>query len=390
ILVQNIKNRLKNQFDHVYFSDEKAKMEFFGIYSTPKYESFEDLKDDLEKLLDQVIPAVDDEIAKLKKEYPDFIAHRFSSKEQLKMLQKMEERFEKYKIIDNLTDDLIEEENELLAEESDTMKSQPLNQILYGPPGTGKTYHTITKSIQIINPDFDLTQNREETKKEFNRLVENGQVQFVTFHQSMSYEDFVEGIKPLIEEDADGNKTVVYEIKDGIFKKITKEAKQKHFKENSEISSLTFEDAWALLVEESNNRLENKDQLLLPIQTPNKGLEIVDITERGNLKLKPIYSEESKEYIVSYSRTEKLHTAFPDLSVVKNIDKEFRSVIGGSNSTAYWAVLNFINNKINTQNKSNSQIEVLAPKSYVLIIDEINRGNVSQIFGELITLIEED
>lgn len=279
---------------------------------------------------------------------------------------------------------------ELLAEESDTMKSQPLNQILYGPPGTGKTYHTITKSIQIINPDFDLTQNREEIKKEFNRLVENGQVQFVTFHQSMSYEDFVEGIKPLIEEDADGNKTVVYEIKDGIFKKITKEAKQKHFKENSEISPLTFEDAWALLVEEGNNRLENKDQLLLPIQTPNKGLKVVDITERGNLKLKPIYSEESKEYIVSYSRTEKLHTAFPDLSVVKNIDKEFRSVIGGSNSTAYWAVLNFINNKINTQNKSNSQIEVLEPKSYVLIIDEINRGNVSQIFGELITLIEED
>src|SRR5690606_14630933 len=55
---------------------------------------------------------------------------------------------------------------ELLAEESDTMKPQPLNQILYGPPGTGKTYHTITKSIQIINPDFDLTQNREEIKKE--------------------------------------------------------------------------------------------------------------------------------------------------------------------------------------------------------------------------------
>lgn len=273
---------------------------------------------------------------------------------------------------------------------SDNLKNTPLNQILYGPPGTGKTYHTITKSIQIINPDFDLTQNREEIKKEFNRLVENGQVQFVTFHQSMNYEDFVEGIKPLIEEDADGNKTVVYEIKDGIFKKITKEAKQKHFKENSEISSLTFEDAWDLLVEESNNRLENKEQLLLPIQTPNKGFEIVDITEKGNLKLKPIYSEESKEYIVSYSRTEKLHTAFPDLSVVKNINKEFRSVIGGSNSTAYWAVLNYINNKLNSQNNSNFHNEELPPKPYVLIIDEINRGNVSQIFGELITLIEED
>lgn len=273
---------------------------------------------------------------------------------------------------------------------SDNLKNTPLNQILYGPPGTGKTFNTINKAIEIANPNFDINQERSLVKAEYNRLVNTGQIVFTTFHQSMSYEDFVEGIKPLIEEDADGNKTVVYEIKDGIFKKITKEAKQKHFKENSEISSLTFEDAWALLVEEGNNRLENKDQLLLPIQTPNKGLKIVDITERGNLKLKPIYSEESKEYIVSYSRTEKLHTAFPDLSVVKNIDKEFRSVIGGSNSTAYWAVLNYINNKLNSQNKSNSQIEVLEPKSYVLIIDEINRGNLSQIFGELITLIEED
>lgn len=390
ILVQNIKNRLKNQFDHVYFSDEKAKMEFFGIYSTPKYESFEDLKDDLEKLLDQVIPVVDDEIAKIRKEYPDFIAHRFSSKEQLKMLQKMEERFEKYKIIDNLTDDLIEEENVLL--DIDFYKSYlvPPNQILYGPPGTGKTFNTINKAIEIANPNFDLNQERSLVKAEYNRLVNVGQIVFTTFHQSMSYEDFIEGIKPIIEEDSDGYKNVVYEVKDGIFKKIITEAKQKHFKENSEYDSFNFDDAWDLLIEESNKGLENNDQLLLTIQTPNKGLKVVDITEKGNLKLKPIYSEESKEYLVSYSRIEKLHAAFPDLSVVKNIDKEFRSVIGGSNSTAYWAVLNFINNKINTQNKSNSQIEVLAPKSYVLIIDEINRGNVSQIFGELITLIEED
>src|SRR5690606_5833166 len=140
------------------------------------------------------------------------------------------------------------------------LPSIPLNQLLYGPPGTGKTYHTINKAIAIANPDFDLNQERSLVKAEYNRLVNTGQIVFTTFHQSMSYEDFVEGIKPLIEEDADGNKTEVYEIKDGIFKKITKEAKQKHFKENSEFSSLIFEDDWALLVEEGNNRLENTDQ----------------------------------------------------------------------------------------------------------------------------------
>lgn len=270
------------------------------------------------------------------------------------------------------------------------MKNIPLNQILYGPPGTGKTYNTINTAVAIANPDFNLDQDRKILKEEYQRLVDIGQIVFTTFHQSMSYEDFVEGIKPEVEENEEGDKSIIYNIKNGIFKTICNNALKTEYDKQEITSAYTFDDAFTALVKEANNGLQNNDPLFLPIQTQNLGLKIVGISDKGNLKLKPIYSEEAKEYTVSYSRAQKLQSAFPNLAVVKNIDKEFREVIGGSNSTAYWAVLNYINNKINENSSSEIVQTELPKKNYILIIDEINRGNVSQIFGELITLIEED
>ncbi|MDM1407039.1 AAA family ATPase [Myroides sp. DF42-4-2] len=265
----------------------------------------------------------------------------------------------------------------------------PLNQILYGPPGTGKTYHTINKAIAIANPSFDLNQNRNKVKEEYKRLVEKGQIVFTTFHQSMTYEDFIEGIKPVIEENDNEDKSVIYDIQDGIFKTISKKA-QIPSEQLEVYKTYTFNDAFNDLVLEANKNLENEKQLVLNILTENLGLKITGISDKGNLILKPIYSENAKEYTVSYSRAEKLQKVYPDLSVIKNIDKEFRAVIGGSNSTAYWAVLNYINNKINAKTKSIATAHSVPLEPHVLIIDEINRGNVSNIFGELITLIEED
>lgn len=386
--IQSIKPLFKQVFPEGLYAPDTNKMEFFAAYSKPIYSSFQELQNDLEVFLDKIIPIVDKQIKVLKEKYPTFTAYRFSSDDQEKMFKKMEERFEKYKIIEELTDELDEEED-LVMVDSEIDFNFPLNQILYGPPGTGKTYNTVSKAISIANPEFNLNQKREFIKAEYDRLVEAGQIVFSTFHQSMSYEDFIEGIKPQIEEDSDGNKTIIYEVKNGLFKLISEKAQQKRLKQETINHQFDFDDAWDSIINDANVGLENNTPMKLSIQTPNLGLKIIDVTEKGNLKLKPIYSEESKEYIVSYSRTKVLQNAFPDLSVIKNIDKEFRAIIGGSNSTAYWAVINYLNNKINSEKKSTNQEIALPPLPHVLIIDEINRGNVSQIFGELITLIEE-
>lgn len=99
--------------------------------------------------------------------------------------------------------------------------SIPLNQILYGPPGTGKTYHTVDKSLEILMPT--IPQKREDQKKEFDNFRTQGRIVFTTFHQSMSYEDFIEGIKP---ETVNGN--VEYHVKPGIFKELCEKAKNDH------------------------------------------------------------------------------------------------------------------------------------------------------------------
>lgn len=384
--IQSIKPLFKEKFPKGYFSPDGNKMEFFAAYSKPIYDNFEALENDLNDFLNEILPIVNQQIDVYKEKYPDFIANRFSDQE--KMISKMEERFQKYKIIEEMEDELEEEDHLMIVAPSEY--KMPLNQILYGPPGTGKTYQTINKAVSIASPEFNLNQERDLVKKEYQRLVDAGQIVFTTFHQSMSYEDFVEGIKPEIEEDSEGVKTVIYEIKKGIFREISENAQKVKLQSEEVSSEYTFEDAWDDLLSESGEHINREQFMMLGIQTIGMGLNIIAITDKGNLKVQPQSSKEAREYTVSFSRAKKLQEAFPDLTVIKNIDKEFRAVIGGSNSTAYWAVLKYINDKIKGKTKSTTQEIPLPPVPYVLIIDEINRGNVSQIFGELITLIEED
>lgn len=235
------------------------------------------------------------------------------------------------------------------------LKKTPLNQILFGPPGTGKTYNTINKAIEIINPSFDLKQDRSLVKAEYDRLVEARQIVFTTFHQSMSYEDFVEGIKP--QEPVTEGDPVSYKIEDGIFKKICITALE-------EKTSLSFDQVYSSFIQEVI------DAEVFELKTLSRGKPFnVRINRSGNC--------------VAIPQTK----AATEMVITKKVILDY--ILEGKLvdwSSYYVAIVDYIksNYNISIDNVDNKK------KNYVLIIDEINRGNVSSVFGELITLIEDD
>lgn len=95
----------------------------------------------------------------------------------------------------------------------------PLNQIMYGPPGTGKTYNTVKEALKILENIIDPIGSYEDQKERFDSFKSNGQIDFVTFHQSFSYEDFVEGIRADTK-----NNNIQYKVEPGVFKKLVEKA----------------------------------------------------------------------------------------------------------------------------------------------------------------------
>ena len=119
----------------------------------------------------------------------------------------------------------IKVKEEIHDEKSGKINSDfPLNQILFGPPGTGKTYNTVNMALDIVCPEGSQWEKEpmDKARKEYQIMLDAGQIVFVTFHQSMSYEDFIEGIKP--EPTKDGK--ITYAVKNGIFKELCAKAKK--------------------------------------------------------------------------------------------------------------------------------------------------------------------
>ena len=232
-----------------------------------------------------------------------------------------------------------------------------LNTILYGPPGTGKTYNAINHALSIIHSKdvSQITAPREELKQEFDSYVKSGQIVFTTFHQSLSYEDFIEGIKPKTQ-----NNTIVYEVEDGMFKSFCNRAR--FISGNFEEVLAKFK---AVLIEAGD---ENKYSIKA------KTTEFY-ITYRGT----------NVFYIRPHSST-KQDAWYP--VNIDNIRKAFEtdSYVNIYNFTYVREVISHLKDKFSLVKGNNQNTE---KKNFVFIIDEINRGNVSQIFGELITLIED-
>ena len=127
------------------------------------------------------------------------------------------------------------------GDEKETMKKEfDKNVIFYGPPGTGKTYTTAKRAVEICKTESEkeLTDYSEIMKK-YNELKKKNRIEFITFHQSYGYEEFIEGIKPVVsneddESDSENSQEIKYEIVDGIFKKFCDEARKAQDKENNE------------------------------------------------------------------------------------------------------------------------------------------------------------
>lgn len=246
-----------------------------------------------------------------------------------------------------------------------------LNTILYGPPGTGKTYNTVLYAVAICDPTKSLEELEEQAKKEggyeeilntYNSLLEQGRIAFTTFHQSYGYEDFIEGIKPIVDENA-SNQGISYDVKPGIFKSFCEET-------TKQISDLeAFDSIWVKFIKDVEN---NKNEVDIPLKTKTRKLIWEEDEERFY-----VGDYNWKGYFVNKESVRKFY---------------FDGVVEGSGGSKLnrQASCQGIIDKLKKEYGLSALPENAVAQNKVFIIDEINRGNVSKIFGELITLIEEE
>lgn len=323
----------------------------------------------------------------------------------------------------------------------------PLNQIFYGPPGTGKTYNTISEAVKIVEELSDVEFNNEyadrnKLKAAFEKYVERGQIAFTTFHQSMSYEDFVEGIKPKTNEVGEGEKkiiTVTYPVKDGIFKELCsnaesyqitkkslKETDEKKFEKEDWANAIFYKMSLGINDESIYRFCIDNDVIALGYGDNSDFSEVTNLAEIDKIvkdteqepgASKQIYNFKLDMKVGNYvvipggmerfkaigkvvgeyeykPETEIGYRHFRKVDwLIKDVDLPISELYENKLTPPTIKKLNqdLIKRSFFDQFKVKKETSSeIVKRNFVLIIDEINRGNVSQIFGELITLLEED
>ncbi|MEQ9440581.1 MAG: AAA family ATPase [Cyclobacteriaceae bacterium] len=315
-----------------------------------------------------------------------------------------------------------------------------LNTIFYGPPGTGKTYLTSRRAVQLIEHLSDKalseqypTESRVELKAQFNRYQQQGRIALLTFHPSFAYEDFVEGIKPFKNE----RNELYYDVEDGIFKQLCfnaayalYHAQQQRALDNTTQPTATnkpqqmrpFDALYFEFIDYLKRMMREGSEEVTFETRQGKAVLLADINQNNTLSFHSAKS--SKTYAVTKQSLAKLYKAFPSSEAITHLSEDIGRIVGRSNTSVMWAAFhrlkafettryqtyNYLLNNRRLSGKAVSAVQYAQMKraiqqldfrsltpadyekagNYVLIIDEINRGNPASIFGELISLIEED
>ena len=293
------------------------------------------------------------------------------------------------------------------------------NVVLYGAPGTGKTYDVPEFAVRLCDPAFMAAEpSREEIVSRYNQLKREKRIAFTTFHQSLDYEDWIEGLRPFVNE----NNQVTYEIESGIFKKLCEEAERPVVKDK-QVGIADNAVVWKVSLAGTGDNPVRSDCMknsYIRIGWDGYGPVISDETDWS------VYNGEGKQILDAYINKMKIgdivmscyssqtidaigvvvgdyefEDKFPNYKrvrrvnwLVKNINENIVEMNDGKTMTLGTVYrLNSITldnvksilEKYNTSSKMEENDKV-----YVMVIDELNRGNVSKVFGELITLLEAD
>ena len=298
---------------------------------------------------------------------------------------------------------ILDEEGVFQDMGKETFEEFDKNLILYGPPGTGKTYNSAIYAVAICDrkPVEELT-DYSQVMERYNELKKEGRVAFTTFHQSYGYEEFIEGIKPVISDDEGGS--VEYDIADGVFKRFCEractpedidvnfDAKVWFVRIKNTTGKDLKADCFANGYIRLNGEKENTDDWLINhLNKMHEGDYIVSYLDHSrNIDAIGVISDDEPYYddsLQEYCWCRKVNW------IATGINLDIYE-LNGNTYLPNFEVAELKKTKVvELVNLFNASSHVAPTEAnsepYVFVIDEINRGNISKIFGELITLIED-